>query len=88
MSDEQYEAHVYYETVGALKAAEARIAKLEAALQFYATAWDGHPGDSGPGGNTPQDPVCDPSADLLDDSGDYARRALSGQSSALREAEQ
>ncbi len=54
---------------------------LAAALQFYAEAWDTHPGDSGPGGNTPQDPVCDPNADLIEDGGKIARDALARRNS-------
>ena len=38
------------------EAAEAREAALAGALGFYRDEWEGHPGDSGPGGNVPQDP--------------------------------
>ncbi|MGI9489062.1 MAG: hypothetical protein ACR2RF_24890 [Geminicoccaceae bacterium] len=53
-----------------------RMGQLIQALEFYSTAWDAHPGDSGPGGNWPQDPVCNPDQDLLEDGGDIARAAL------------
>jgi len=46
------------------------------ALEFYRDAWERHPGDSGPGGNTPSEPVCDPSLDLLEDGGLRAHKAL------------
>lgn len=55
---------------------EAANKALAEALQFYATAWNMHPGDSGLGGNWPADPVCDPDADLLEDGGDHARKTL------------
>lgn len=55
---------------------QARVREIETALEFYATAWTTHPGDSGPGGNTPQDPVCDPDDALIEDGGRRARNAL------------
>jgi hypothetical protein len=51
-------------------------AQLVGALGFYAIAWNTHPGDSGPGGNDPQDPVCDPDYALLEDCGQIARATL------------
>ena len=60
----------------ARKAALEEAAPLRRALEFYADGWEGHAGDSGPGGNDPQDPECWPSEALLDDAGSLARRAL------------
>ena len=45
-------------------------------LEFYGTGWFGHPGDSGSGGNTPQDPVLEPPEWLMEDGGERARQAL------------
>ena len=63
-------------------------AALREALAFYADGWEGHPGDSGPGGNTPADPESWPSEDLLDDAGGIARQALAAtepEASCVRE---
>lgn len=60
----------------ALQALQAENERLREALWFYAVEWDGHAGDSGPGGNWPADPVWDPNEDLLDDGGKRARAAL------------
>ena len=59
-----------------LTAVEKERDALREALEFYATSWETHPGDSGPGGNTPQEPVCDPDAALIEDGGAKARAAL------------
>lgn len=46
------------------------------ALKFYERSWDGHPGNSGPGGIDPQEPEIEPSQELYDDGGECARIAL------------
>lgn len=58
------------------KAMLERVERLEKALIFYGNAWEGHPGDSGPGGNTPADPEQWPDEKLLDDGGELARHTL------------
>jgi len=55
----------------------AGVERLREALKFYATAWGGHPGDSGLGGSWPADPEGWPSEALLNDFGAIARTALS-----------
>ncbi len=45
-------------------------------LEFYRDSWRGHSGDSGPGGNDPQEPECWPDEALMDDVGNMARQAL------------
>ena len=50
--------------------------ELGKALRFYRDAWEGHSGDSGPGGNTPADPEVWPSESLCEDGGEIARQAL------------
>ena len=59
---------------------------LADALEFYTTAWNTHPGDSGPGGNDPQDPVCDPDDALLEDGGKQARTVLAAYRDAMKES--
>lgn len=52
------------------------LADVLGALQFYQDAWEGHPGDSGPGGNWPADPEWNPDEALLEDGGQKARAIL------------
>lgn len=46
---------------------------LVEALTFYADNWEGHSGDSGPGGNWPADPETWPNESLAEDAGEIAR---------------
>jgi len=61
--------------------------ELAKALEFYATAWEGHSGDSGPGGNWPADPEGWPSEALLDDFGRYAQRVLAKHKALINESQ-
>lgn len=63
--------------VSKANALEQKVTVLTKALQFYADEWDGHAGDSGPGGNWPADPEWNPTSYLLEDGGQIARTALS-----------
>ena len=59
-----------------LRKAANEIERLRKALKFYADGWDGHPGDSGPGGIAPADPTWSPENWLIEDGGKTAREAL------------
>lgn len=59
-----------------LSGLQAENERLRECAKFYAENWEGHAGDSGPGGNTPADPDCWPNGELAEDCGEYARNTL------------
>lgn len=73
----RFEAAAAIELLAAERdAAQAKLAEAVEVIKFYRDCWDTHPGDSGPGGNYPQEPVCNPDCDLLEDGGNLARAFL------------
>ena len=65
---------------------EAHNAMLVGALEFYKDGWGWSPGDSGPGGNTPQDPDSWPEEALMEDAGEKARNVLNATPEKIKAA--